>query len=103
MNNPCDKKPKASPRIIAPTTDSSQSASSTASSKVNYELWQCAHCQSVNEAYHISCPHCKLPRGRLADRSTLCEFCQLLIFIPAKGERTDTCCPKCKQVYETVV
>ena len=96
INNLRGIKPKASPRTIPPASNNSHSASS-------FELWQCVHCQSVNEICHISCSHCKLPRGRLADRSTLCEFCQLLIFIPAKGEHTDVCCPRCKQVYETVL
>ena len=63
MTNPYDKKPKASHLKVAPATISSHSASSTASTKVNYELWQCAHCQSVNAACHISYKYCKLPRG----------------------------------------
>ena len=99
MNKSDDKKPRASHLKVAPTT---HSASSTASSKVNYKLWQCAHCQSVNEACHISCKYCELPCGWLDDRSVLCEFCQLLIFIPARGEHTDVCCPRCKQIHETV-
>ena len=103
MKNLPDKKPMASCRIKAPTTNSSHSASSTASSKAHYKLWQCAYCQTVNETHHNSCMHCKLPCGQQADRSALCEFCQLMIFIPARGKATDVCCPRCKEVFETVL
>ena len=102
MKNLPDKKPVASCRTKAPTTNSGHSASSTASSKAHFKLWQCAHCQTVNEAHHNSCMHCKLPRGRQADRSAVCEFCQLMIFIPARGEATDICCPRCKQAFESI-
>ena len=102
MNNPRDKKLKASPRTVVPTTNNS-TALSTASSNINFKLWQCAHCQSVNEACHISCEHCKLPRGQQADRFALCEFCQLLVFIPARGEYTDICCLRCNYVLETTL
>ena len=103
MNHLPDKKPMATPRTKAPTTNSGHSASSTASSKVHYKLWQCAHCQTINEAHHNYCIRCKLPRGRQADRSAMCEFCQLMIFIPARGGATDICCPRCRQVFERVL
>ena len=103
MNHLPNKKPMATPRTKGPTANSSHSASSTTSLKVHCKLWQCAHCQTINEAHHNYCIHCKLPCGRQADRSALCEFCQLMIFIPARGEITDVCCPRCKQVFETVL
>ena len=97
VNNLPDKKPKAIPRTKVPATNNSHSPLS----KVYFKLWQCAHCQTVNEAHHNFCMHCKLPRGRQADRSALCEFCQLMIFIPARGEATEICCPRCEQVFES--
>ena len=99
---PHDKKPKASPRTVVPTTNNNP-ALSTASSYINFKLWQCPHCQSVNEACHTSCTHCKLPHGWQADRLVLCKFCQLLVSIPARREYTDICCPRCKYVLETVL
>ena len=88
-----DKRPMGGP----------QTTRSASSSKITYRLWQCAYCQTVNEAHHTSCEHCKLPLGRITDGSYLCEFCQLMIFIPLKKKITDTCCPRCKQVYESAL
>ena len=74
------------------------SASST-SLKRSYRLWQCAHCQTVNEACHDSCTACRLAHGRMADRSSFCEFCQLMIFIPRNKKYTNISCPRCKMVF----
>ena len=102
IDNPPDKKPMAGPRLKTPVNLAS---SNTHSSSLNrtYKLWQCAQCRKTNETQHVSCKYCKLTRGKMADRSVLCEFCQLITFIPpAKGEVSDTCCPTCKTVYESV-
>ena len=101
MYNPASKKPLAAPRTVIPARQASNDTGiSTASSK---RLWQCAHCQTVNGAHHTSCEKCKLPCGKMADRSSFCEFCQLMIFIPLNEDFKDTCCPRCKQVHESVL
>ena len=103
-NNPLDKKPVAVPQsTTANLPGSNTHSASSISSKKGYKLWQCAHCQTVNEARHDSCIHCRLACGRKADRSCFCEFCQLMIFIPHKEKREDTCCPRCKMVYESTL
>ena len=105
INNPPDKRPMASPRTVTPanhTSNDTRSASSASSSNITYRLWQCAQCQTVNEAHHKSCEHCKLPLGKMADRSCFCDICQMMMFIPLKQvDFTDTCCPICKKVLET--
>ena len=88
-----DKRPMGGP----------QTTRSASSSKITYRLWQCAQCRTINEARHTSCEHCKLPRGKMADRSYLCDFCQLMMFIPIKEDPTDTCCPRCKYLYESAL
>ena len=101
LNNPADKKPVAGPRTKAPANIASSNTHS-ASSKRTYRLWQCAQCQEISEAQYVACKYCMLPRGKMADRSKLCDYCQLMMFIPApKGVLPDVCCPRCKQVYES--
>ena len=101
LNNPADKKPAAGPRTKPPANLAS-STTHPASSKKTYRQWQCAQCQKVSETQHASCKYCKLPRGKMASRSILCDFCQLMIFVPtATGELLDVCCPRCKTVYES--
>ena len=104
INNPASKKPLAAPQAVMPARQASvDTGISTASSKRSYQLWQCAHCQTVNKAQHTSCEKCKLPCGKMADRSILCESCHLMIFIPLIRDFKDVCCPRCKQEYATVV
>ena len=88
INNPHAKKPMASPRTH-----------SASSSKRTYQLWQCANCQTINVARHTACEHCKLLRGKMSDRSYLCNFCQLMIFIPVRrADFKGTSCPRCKHI-----
>ena len=107
INNPSNKRPMAVPRTVNPSNhanNDTRSALSASSSKVTYQLWQCAHCETVNEAHHTACEHCKLPPGRMADRSYFCNFCQMMIFIPVRrADYKDTCCPRCKHIYESVL
>ena len=106
INNPPDKRPMAGAQTVTPASqvnNDTRPALSTSPSKIAYQLWQCAHCQTVNEAHHTACEHCKLPPGTMADRPYLCEFCQLMMFIPIKGDSTDTCCPRCKYVHENAL
>ena len=106
INNPPNKRPMAGPRTVTPASHASNdtpSTSSTSSSKVPYQLWQYAQCQTVNEAHRTACEHCKLPHGKMADRSYLCKFCELKIFVPLKVGGKDIICPRCKEVYETFV
>ena len=106
INNPPDKKPMAGPRTVTPAGHANNDTSfalSASSSKVSYLLWQCAHCQTVNKAHHTACEHCKLSRGKMANRSCFCESCQLMMYLPPKGDFKDTCCPQCKKVYESVL
>ena len=99
INNPPNKRPMAIPRTLTPANHASNDTRSAF-----YRLWQCAHCQTVNEAHHTACEHCKLPLGRKADRSYLCNFCQLKIFIPVRWvDFKDTSCPRCKHVYESAL
>ena len=113
ISNPPDRKPMAVPRTITPANLAGGNTHFS-SSKKTYRLslyvffdeekclWQCAKCQEINEAQHATCKYCKLLRGLMADRSAICEFCQLMIFIPAaKGVYSDVCCRRCKQVHET--
>lgn len=89
------------PANLTSSNNLASSNTHSSSSKRTYRLWQCAQCQKINEAQHAFCKYCKLPCGKMADRSTLCEFCQMMIFIPAtKGVLSDICCPRCKSVYE---
>ena len=85
-DNPADKKPVAVSRSATFEGSSTHSASSTSSKRL-YRLWQCAHCQTVNEAYCDSCKACKLLHGKMANRSYLCEFCQLATDICSNKER----------------
>ena len=104
INNLLHKRPLAGPRTVTPVSHASNdthSASSTSSSKIAYRLWQCAQCQTVNEAHHTSCEHCKLICGKMADRKIFCSFCQLMMFLPPIRDLTDTCCPRCKEVHES--
>ena len=96
IKNPPDKKPMASPRITP--------ANSASSSKRTYQLWQCAHCQIINEAHHTACECCKLPPERMV-KSYFCNFCQMMIFVPIRRVGfKDTYCPRCKQqVYESAL
>ena len=107
INNPPDKRPMPSPRTVTPANHASNdthSALSTSLSKKTYRLWQCAHCQTINEADHTACEHCKLPPERMASRSFFCEFCQLMIFIPLKaGDFNYVSCPRCKQVHTSIL
>ena len=107
INNPSNKKPMAGPRTVTPANhanNDTRSALSASSSKRTYQLWQCAHCQTINKAHHTACEHCKLPRGKMADRSYLCNFCQMMIFVPVRRvDYKETCCPRCKHVYESAL
>ena len=102
IKNPADKKPMAVRRTKAPANLASSNTHS-ASSKITYKLWQCAHCQKINEVHHTSCERCKLPPGKMADRSYFCDFCQMMIFIPPRKDFKDTSCPRCYQVYESTL
>ena len=101
IKNPYDKKPMANPRTMTPASSNTHSGSSTSSSKITYRLWQCAHCQTINEAHHTSCIHCKSPIGKIGNLSYFCNFCQMII--PLKRDFKDTSCPRCKEVYETTL
>ena len=108
LTNPRAKKPIAKPMAVPRSITSANfagsnthSASSTFSSNNTYKLWQCAHCQVVNEDNNSCCKTCKLPQGKKADRSYFCGFCQLLMYIPLRRKLVDTCCPICKKVYES--
>ena len=81
--NPPDKKPMASPRTTPANhaSNDTRSALSTSSSMETYQLWQCAQCQTVNEAHYTVCEHCKLLRGKMATREILCHPCQLMMFL----------------------
>ena len=101
IKNPHDKKPMANPRTMTPAnlaSSNTHSGSSTSTSKITYRLWQCANCQTINEVHYTACEHCKLPPGRMADRSTFCDFCQMMIFIPLRRDFKDTVCPRCMTV-----
>ena len=103
IKNPRMKRPMAVPRTVTPANHGSndtRSAFSASSLKRTYQLWQCAHCQTINEAHHTACEHCKLPPGRMADRSYFCNFCQLMIPV-RRADFKDTSCPRCKHVYES--
>ena len=104
INNPHDKRP-INPRTVTHANhanNDTRSAFSASSSKRTYQLWQCAHCQTINEARPNVCEHCKLPPGKITDMSYFCDFCQLMIFIPVRrADFKDTCCPRCKYVYES--
>ena len=107
IDNPPNKRPMAVPRTVNPSNHASndtRSALSASSSKRTYQLWQCAHCQTINEARHTACEHCKLPLGKMADRSYFCNFCQMMIFIPViRVDLKETCCPRCKHIYDSVL
>ena len=107
VNKPPNKRPMAVPRRVNPSNhanNDSRSALSTPSSKRTYQLWQCAHCETVNEARHTACEHCKLPPGRKADRSYFCNFCQMMIFVPVRRvDLKDAYCPRCKHVYDSIL
>ena len=94
----------ANPQMVTSANLTSDNTHSTSSSKKSYKLWQCAQCQTVNEAHRISCNYCEVAIGSMADTSIFCDFCQLM-FIAQKGRHTDTCarCPRCKQVCETAL
>ena len=105
--NPYNKNPVVGPRTVTPAnlaSDNTHSAMSTSSLKKFYKLWQCAQCQTLNEAHHISCNYCKVYLGGMADTSIICDFCQLM-FSAQKSGHTDTHmrCPRCKQVCETAL
>ena len=77
IKNPHDKKPVVNPRTITPAnlaSSNTHSGSSTSTSKITWKLWQCANCQTINKGHHTVCGHCKLPPGRMADRSYYCIF-----------------------------
>ena len=100
--NPNDKKPMAGPQTVTPTnlaSNNTYSAMSTPLSKKSYRLWQCAFCQKLNEAHHMSCNYCKVARG-MADSSIFCDSCQIIIFITQKSGYRYTHCPGCNRVYE---
>lgn len=105
INNPPDKRPKAGPQTTPGNHAGNDtcSALSASSSKKTYRLWQCANCRTVNEVHHTVCECCKLSQGKMANRSYLCDFCQLMIFIPLKMEFEDLCCPRCKKVCESAL
>ena len=100
IDSPPDKKPRAGPQTITPANLVSSNTHSASSIRI-YRLWQCAQCQKTNEAQHVSCKYCKLSCGKMADRSALCEYCQLMTFIPARRAFSDVCCPICKKVLES--
>ena len=101
VKNPADKKPITVPRKSIPGSTNAHSEST--SSSRTYTLWQCAGCQVVNETHHGVCQQCKLARGNMANRDIFCHHCQLLMFIPLKKIFEDTCCPRCKHVYESAL
>ena len=105
IKNPYDKRPVVNPRTVTPANlASSNTHSGSSTSSKTYQLWQCARCQNINEAHHASCNRCKLPYGKMANRSYFCHFCRMMIFIPQiRRDFKDTSCPRCKQVYETVL
>ena len=107
INNPPLKKPLPNPRSVIPTNPANNNNNNnslpTSSSKLQYRFWQCAHCKKISEAYNRSCEYCKLPLGSMAIRSTLCEICQLMIFIKKTSEFADICCSRCKRVFETTL
>ena len=104
LNNPLlYRKPVAASRSKTSANfagSHTHSASSTSSSIKTYKLWQCAHCQVINEAHCNFCVTCRLPQGKMADRSYFCEFCQLRMYVSPRNELVDVCCPRCKKVYE---
>jgi len=102
IKNPVIEKPVAASRSTT-GSEKTHSTSSTSSSKRTYQLWQCAHCEKINKAHHVSCENCGLARGKMAVRSIFCDFCQLMIFVPPSREFKDTCCPRCKQVHDSAL
>ena len=107
INNPPNRRLMAGPRTVTPANHASNDTCyvlSASSPQVTCQLWQCAHCQTVNEAHHTACEHCKLPLGRMADRSSFCNFCQMMIFIPlGRADSKDKYCPRCKHIYESAL
>lgn len=104
ITNPPDKKPAAGRRTLAPAnTVFSNTYSALSTFSRAYKLWQCAHCQGVNEAHCGSCDTCKLPYGKMAGSSYLCKYCDLMLLLPSNRERKDACCPLCKHIFESTL